>query len=223
MIMQKALLFIISILLSTQIMWGQLTLSQTSFTEDIEIGQDVEFTTYLTNASDSDLNLRWTSTPNVPNGWINFVCDTEQCYPPGVETADFPIAAGATVPIKVTFRASTQEQGNMGLRIFEIDDPNNKVDANFVMNGVMTSNTDDLALENIKIYPNPASNYIKLSNSYDIERLEIFNVIGRKVKSFHDLAEGTLHDISDLARGIYLVRMIDRNNDILITKRISKR
>ncbi len=76
--------------------------------------------------------------------------------------------------------------------------------------------------KNISIFPNPASDFIGLSDSENVKQLIVFNVVGRKMKSFM-VSEGEKYNISELPKGMYLVQILDLNNKIITTQRLSKR
>ena len=78
--------------------------------------------------------------------------------------------------------------------------------------------------ENITIYPNPATTHIGLSASEGVARILVFNMVGRQVKYFQVMAgEDNRYFVGDLPRGIYLVQLLGGNNEIITTKRVSKR
>ncbi|RMG94376.1 MAG: T9SS C-terminal target domain-containing protein, partial [Chloroflexi bacterium] len=56
-------------------------------------------------------------------------------------------------------------------------------------------------------------------------RVEIFNILGSKVLSFQidPMNELNRFDVSDLRKGVYMVRIYDGHNNVLMTKTISKR
>ena len=76
--------------------------------------------------------------------------------------------------------------------------------------------------KNISVFPNPAFDFISLSDSKDVKQLIVFNVVGRKMKSFM-VSEGEKYNISELPRGMYLVQIINLDNKIITTLRLSKR
>ena len=76
--------------------------------------------------------------------------------------------------------------------------------------------------KNISIFPNPAADFIGLSDTKDVKQLIVFNVVGRKMKSFM-VSEGEKYNISELPRGMYLVQIINHENKIITTQRLSKR
>ncbi len=73
----------------------------------------------------------------------------------------------------------------------------------------------------ISIYPNPAVNFIGLSDSDDVQKIVIFNVMGREAKSFK-VEKGLKYDVTDLKTGMYLVQIVDMNNKIITTQRLNK-
>ena len=56
----------------------------------------------------------------------------------------------------------------------------------------------------------------------DVKFIEVYNVVGRKLSEFTVGNNSSKFDISDLQRGMYMVRMLDRNKNIIRTQRISK-
>ncbi|MBT3741789.1 MAG: endonuclease [Polaribacter sp.] len=86
-------------------------------------------------------------------------------------------------------------------------------------NGSTASVADNL-LSDIKIYPNPANGniiYIKTTNNTDVN---IYNVLGKMVKSIEITAQKNNIDISNLSKGIYIVKMTVDN--ISMTKKLIK-
>ena len=79
------------------------------------------------------------------------------------------------------------------------------------------------AAKQLMVYPNPATNFIMLKNSTGVKEVRIFNLIGRQVTNFTDVAKGQSYPVVDLPNGMYLVQLIDSNNDIMSTHRMNKR
>jgi hypothetical protein len=74
----------------------------------------------------------------------------------------------------------------------------------------------------IKIYPNPATDYIELSENNQVAKIVVFNLVGREMKRFNAY-NGQKYYIGDLERGLYLVQLLDKENQTIITQRVSKR
>ena len=71
----------------------------------------------------------------------------------------------------------------------------------------------------ISIYPNPVADYFKINSSVAITKLEIYNLIGKRVKVLLNNSSG-LFDASDLRNGIYLVRVFGKNGKTLKVLRL---
>ncbi len=188
----------------------------------------------FTNNSSTDMEVEWARVTNdLPDGWLAFICiEGGSCYNSTTDASpageDWVIPAGESRWLEVQFRAdavngtAVEGTGTVVLSMTDKNNANNTASATWV-GTASVSPVKDLEQEDIKIFPNPASNFIKLSNSSIVEQIEVFNLIGRKVKTFFDVAEGSLYNIADLPKGIYMIRMLDADNETLVTKRISKR
>ncbi|HHH52909.1 MAG TPA: T9SS type A sorting domain-containing protein [Bacteroidetes bacterium] len=72
----------------------------------------------------------------------------------------------------------------------------------------------------ISIYPNPTVDYFHVNSDAEIGKIEIYNIIGKKIKTLENTNSNTF-DVSDLRIGIYLVRIMDTNNKSLKVIRLS--
>ena len=76
--------------------------------------------------------------------------------------------------------------------------------------------------KDIKIYPNPAFNFIGLNEISNVSTIIVYNLVGRKMKNF--IAEkGKKYYIADLPKGMYLVQLLSQDGKVLTTQRMSKR
>jgi hypothetical protein len=74
----------------------------------------------------------------------------------------------------------------------------------------------------LRIFPNPAVHYFRISANREIGQVRIINIIGKKVKIYEGL-DDRRYDIEDLPMGIYLVQILDDKGKIMTTRRLSKR
>jgi len=65
---------------------------------------------------------------------------------------------------------------------------------------------DDLSQFNFKSTPNPAKEYIYLSASKTIDKIEIYNILGQQVKNVNLNKTRSSVDVSSLSKGIYIVK-----------------
>lgn len=62
---------------------------------------------------------------------------------------------------------------------------------------------DEFNLANVKIYPNPAADYFKISN-VNIKTIELYNISGKKLKEF---SSSEKYEINDLSTGVYFIKI----------------
>ena len=72
------------------------------------------------------------------------------------------------------------------------------------------------------VYPNPAIDYIGLTNDTDVTYIRVFNMVGRPMREFKAV-NGQRYDIADLPQGLYLIQLINESNQVITTQRITKR
>ena len=75
-----------------------------------------------------------------------------------------------------------------------------------VGNNCSTASIDKNNLLEISLYPNPAKGTLNISAKNTIESATIYNVLGKKVKSFPVNANTSSLDVSGLSTGIYILK-----------------
>ncbi|SFB04250.1 Por secretion system C-terminal sorting domain-containing protein [Flavobacterium swingsii] len=102
------------------------------------------------------------------------------------------------------------------LKIFNYVLPTNDITSLYVYN---TLSSPDFSQNNLKVavYPNPVSDILNIETETEIKSVEIYNLQGQKIKT----ALSKQINVSDLASGIYMVRIEDTNNAVE-TKKIVK-
>jgi hypothetical protein len=73
----------------------------------------------------------------------------------------------------------------------------------------------------ITIFPNPATDFISISNEDKVSEITVMNLVGRKIKTFK-VHEGARYDVSSLPQGMYLIQVIDHSEKVITTQRIRK-
>jgi hypothetical protein len=79
--------------------------------------------------------------------------------------------------------------------------------------------TEDNFAINFSLYPNPANNTINITSVNELDRAEVFNLIGKKVISTTKLSNNSI-DISSLVKGVYILKLI--SGDVVGTRKIIK-
>uniref|UniRef100_UPI00261AE18C T9SS type A sorting domain-containing protein n=1 Tax=uncultured Polaribacter sp. TaxID=174711 RepID=UPI00261AE18C len=83
------------------------------------------------------------------------------------------------------------------------------------------STEDNVLARTFQLYPNPVVNLLQIRNSenIDIKSIEVYNTIGKKIKSIRNPNQRI--DVSELVPGIYLLNIITEKGKV--TKRIMKK
>jgi len=215
--------------------FGQLTITP----DDISVEADLATTDAVayfsvTNEGPQTAKFWWTlEVDNAPTNWEYWVCDANLCYFAGrylcPEDRPNEIPAGET---NDAFAIHYNPQGNEGsgtvklrlTQVYDGDTTTNLVEVDIALKAALTSSNENISeLEEISVYPNPTSDFFFVKNGQDIEEIEILNMIGKKLKS-EAHKPGKAHYITDLdlENGVYLVRMLDRNNKIQKVMKIFK-
>ncbi|MGJ8762290.1 MAG: T9SS type A sorting domain-containing protein, partial [Polaribacter sp.] len=86
-----------------------------------------------------------------------------------------------------------------------------------VIEDVPTAKVNSLQLEDVKVYPNPVENQLFFSAKETLNKVEIFNLLGKKVLSTTNTKS---IDVSSLSKSVYLVKI--SSNKGTATKKLVK-
>jgi len=77
--------------------------------------------------------------------------------------------------------------------------------------------------QTVKVYPNPAVDFIQLQDDNDkVENIFIYNIVGKKMASFENVEKEKRYYLT-IPIGMYLVQLVDEYGKIISTKRLSIR
>ncbi len=93
------------------------------------------------------------------------------------------------------------------------------VDANGCSDSQLLGVDDEKLDNSIKFYPNPVSNVLTIDSKIPLTRVEIYSVLGRKVKEVNSCFESI--PTNNLSNGVYVVKMFSENG--LKTKKLIKK
>jgi len=183
---------------------------------------------FITNNTGADLNGYWVFEPaeDFPSEWTAQICDIELCYGFGTYASSSInpnfIEAGAEVKFSIKVRRNDfgiMDGTSFGIfRLYDDADKTNEVGAT----ASPVVSTSEVDLNDLVLYPNPATDNFRIKNDSKVASLSIFNLIGKQIKSYIHTA-GASHSISDLSSGIYSVTLEDEDGHIIKSMRLSKR
>ena len=156
---------------------------------------------------------------NVQETWF---CDPFNCYLPNIGAKDFTLAAGeeGQFDFHARFTSVDDRALNALIKVYEIGNETNTLDVIYEYNSCAVG-TNDLAINEIKLFPNPTTDHFTLTNIGSVKDVIIHNIIGAPVKQY--LAEeNASYSIGDLPAGVYMVQLSDANENNVGTKRVFK-
>lgn len=191
----------------------------------------------ITNSTNDTISISWKIIGhNLPTEWQNDaafgLCDNVQCYDKsilsGTTQKTMPIDANDKTLFKVQIdvSASTVTPTNSGpLYVTAELTHNTTVDTatfQFFKWGTNISSTQTKS--NVTIYPNPAKNNVRVTfdKQSNIKTIAIYSLVGKQlVKHNVTNAEYANIDISNIPSGIYFIRLIDDQGQVISTRRFT--
>lgn len=119
--------------------------------------------------------------------------------------------------------STAQLTSNVGeVAVTKIDDSNNSITQGFLQfKGSVVSIRENQNTNVFNVYPNPASNEIKINaSSKDASSVKIIDCLGREVLNV-ELQNNSV-DITEINPGIYQLIILDKNKKAICNKTITK-
>lgn len=237
--MKKNLLLFSFLLIFTLSIEAQITLTfqpdTISVSDYIDLNDnEYELVGYatVTNTSDEAFSLRWNRvTENAPAQWDVQICDVNFCYEPDVFSNFVP--GEVEIPVLLEPGASTNMDvhlkprgasgtGRVTIEITSTDNLDEVITTGtYDFEALVVTSTNDLNTTPLTVFPNPTADYFNIRGGNGVDRVVLYNVLGREMRSFN-VAPGQRYYIGDLPNGLYLASMVDNNKGIVKTLRLKK-
>ena len=81
-----------------------------------------------------------------------------------------------------------------------------------------TTGINEVAEGEVNVYPNPATTVINIDNAEGAQ-ISVYDLSGRMVSNVNSASANQTIDASNLAKGMYIVRIVNDNN--VITKKVN--
>jgi hypothetical protein len=215
-----------SFTLSSDSLYGTADANRAEFVLNLDIDNQL---------SNRPLSLKWKRYENVfANGWLgNQICVYGSCYFYTVDTGTIIISAAGREEFSAHF-GNNNLPGSGVQKVVFYEESDSAGTAETVYFGATITPYTSIATpmsssnnpSDIQIFPNPAKEYvvIKRPDLLNISRIEVYNMLGLKVISQvadQDNVNSRI-DLLDLQKGVYMIRIFDKNNNVILTKSISK-
>lgn len=196
--------------------------------------KDVKAHVSITNNSAETKSYRWVLTIlDQPTEWAVAVCDVNTCYNPGTTFEDFDLAPNQTSIMDAhvypsgdiqTLDGAVPGVGTYTIKVTEIGNSDNTATAEYeitVVGNPITS-LNDLEIAQLRLFPNPATDFFQLEGPEGVEKITLYNLLGRELVQYQ-VNESQSYDISQLPKGMFLVALTDGKERILKTVRLQRR
>jgi hypothetical protein len=225
------ILYILIAFLSINTAFGQITYSPEEITILGNPSEElITFKLDLTNTGSEDEMLYWKLEKEVgfPSQWATQICDFNLCYGENIDeiATSLPnvLKSGETRDFKIYLLPNNFEgEGKLIFRIYKdagLSDEIITLETNQITVSTTTS-IKNIQVNDIKIYPNPSSEYFQITNDEKISKIILYNMAGKTIRELNHY-RGQSQNIDFLKRGIYLVRLFNDRSELIKTMRIQK-
>jgi hypothetical protein len=209
---------------------AQLTISPGTLTASTNEADKYTYYMTVTNTTNSTVNMWWKLIRNsdFPSGWSNTICDLNLCYAPDFLTCPKtkPNVFGPNETKICTLYF--EPNGVVGVSGFHFEMYSDKDFTNLIAETdptavvqAGTSSTNNI-ISDLKIYPNPTDDYFVVRNDANVAKVGLFNIVGKEIFTYrHNI--GTSYDVSNMNKGVYIVKLFDNRGKTIKSIRLSKK
>ena len=224
-ILLSTLFFLVSFSLSAQV---TLKISPDLVEVDVDKTQfETVAHSMIINTADATKTFRWVrKVESISMGWQSAICDINACYNTEIDStpSDFylELAPGDSSMLDVHIRPGGLD-GSARIKVLleEVGNPENSVEGSFLFNETL-SPTFDFQWNDVKLFPNPVESYFQLTNYEGVSRVMLYTIAGSLVREYISYPDEKF-DVVGQQRGMYLVRLVDREKKILKTMVMHKK
>ncbi len=183
---------------------------------------------YLTLAdATKSLDLNWVyATYDFPEEWTFAMCTDDACWATQESVLPVELSPDGVIDTKMQFKPNGVEgTGYATLTFTDAVDPTISATTTFMATADPTTGITLTQVEpKFNFYPNPVVDVmnIELEHYPEVEKIAIYNLVGKEVKSLNTADNQDIIDTSDLIQGMYLIVLEDLNGNLLETRRFSK-
>jgi hypothetical protein len=151
--------------------------------------------------------------PNTPAQWSSAICDNISCWDVGVGRNNIVIAEGDSSLLDLhVYPAATPGSGTISIAVWTGTDSANADTIVYNLNAWPASVNNVKKDEKLLVYPNPARGSITLSfETSETVKVEIYDVLGKLVKTGYHSTRTSSINIEDLHVGLYVIRVYEKD------------
>lgn len=218
------LLFAINMSVSAQYMQSPAAVNISVLPTVEEIVTDV---IYTPPSDSSTVFWKFEKGPNYDPAWEFFVCDLNLCYSASTERCPPSkpnyMRIGGSV---FMFHFKPNGVNGTSTILFKLySDKNFTQEVHSSLINITVSETvstkDINSFNNLKVYPNPATDYFQISNASGVKKIVVYNMFGKEVKTYFHYPNAQ-HEIAELKAGMYIVKLLNDKNKVVKSVKLNK-
>jgi hypothetical protein len=213
------------LIFSVGYMIAQVKFVEPEITLDYTVNDNVYFYLEMKNQGATQATFYWKLTkPKFNPAWRSQMCDLNDiCYNWNHDHSGVPnnLESGLTGKMSLQLdHKSIVDSAILILCIYSDKEFTDTLDCMTIYLNIAESTSSKILKtdSDISLFPNPSSGYFRISGKQDIGKVELYNMIGKNIKTF-DKAQPS-YNVGDLRNGIYLVRIFDRKGQPLKVLRL---
>jgi hypothetical protein len=225
--MKKLLFSVLAIAAISSAAQAQVSYSTTNKVQEALVGYQSKPYIVIKNigtmATSIDWNLNTTNTVLPPNYNGIGICSLPgNCYAWDNTVRNYPLGVGDSVTIEpIVSVPATAVLGTPAIVKVDVVNGGASQELTFTINPVSwPASVSNVAVNNIKIVPNPALNNATVVGNYS--SVELYNVMGQRVIApMTNTANATILNVEQLPAGIYIVKAFSSNGVVAGTSTLS--
>ncbi|MBS1782115.1 MAG: T9SS type A sorting domain-containing protein [Bacteroidetes bacterium] len=185
----------------------------------------------ISTTSTTPVVVRWSVTNhNLPADWMNFdlgICDNQLCYGSNIfngSTTQIDTAKNnKPIDLKLAINPGVTN-GSFFVSVNIRDGVSTNKNVVFIINKWPTGVTTISKVEDdVTLYPNPANDNVNIvfDGGLNVKNVMVYNLIGKPVKVFKVSGNSAKLDINDVPSGIYFVRLLNAQGQIVATRKFT--
>ncbi|MEP7267190.1 MAG: T9SS type A sorting domain-containing protein [Saprospiraceae bacterium] len=184
---------------------------------------DIAAKATLKNTSKDTIIVRWSrKIDNITQGWSSAVCDKNFCYIPTVDSMRLIMAPDEESNMDIhVYPMGISGAAKVTLTMEQLGKPETKITGSYFFNQ-STPLRNEIEKDAIQLYPNPTQDYFMITSPIVIGKIELYNITGEKAKVYYAYKNKRYY-IDDIPSGIYMVRLINLQDEIIKTVILKKR
>ena len=184
-----------------QVSGGHFGVGSGTYSTPVNVGITIDYA--------NDTWAFWTGSPGNTDGFVNTYGGQTGTF--GVDASTTSVAGQIPDFISMGFRrpagGTNAAEGTVGTEDYIIIDQIKVHQGEYVNTLSVDNSVDGISFN---IYPNPADNFIFIENIAIGSKVDLFNVVGKNIKSFEIESHNQRLDINGLNSGVYFVKVDDK-------------